>query len=409
MNIRKCRSCGAKKFKSILDLGKHPWCGDFLTQIELGKEQYYPLHLIYCLNCTLLQLNFTVPKEKMFSNHSYLSSTTKTLKNYFYKLALENKKQFNIKKKDMILDIGGNDGTQMIQYKRAGLPNSINVESASNIAKISKKNKIKTINDYFNFDIVKKKIGKNKIKLINASGVFFHLEELHSVIKGINYCLKDDGVLLIQFMYAGAMIDKLLFDGIYHEHLCLYTIKSLKFLLKQHGLEIFDAYYADIHSGSIIAKVCKEDSKLNIKTKRFKETVAKDKKYNLQRILKFSQKVKKRKKEIFNYIYKLNKNLDARIYCYGAPAKGNTLLNYIGIKSDLIQKCVEINPLKTGLYMPKSHIPIVKENKNDLPDYYLLLSHNFEKEIIKKNKDILKKGVKFINLLPRVKLIEKTK
>ena len=99
MNIKKCRSCGAKKFKSILNLGKHPWCGDFLTQIELGKEQYYPLHLVYCLNCTLLQLNFTVPKEKMFSNHSYLSSTTKTLKNYFYKLALENKNQFNIKKK----------------------------------------------------------------------------------------------------------------------------------------------------------------------------------------------------------------------------------------------------------------------------------------------------------------------
>ena len=136
MNIRKCRSCGAKRFKSILDLGKHPWCGDFLTRRELGKEQYFPLHLVYCLNCTLLQLNFTVPKEKMFSNHSYLSSTTKTLKNYFYKLALENKKQFNIKKKEVILDIGGNDGTQMMQYKRAGMPNTINVESASNIAKI---------------------------------------------------------------------------------------------------------------------------------------------------------------------------------------------------------------------------------------------------------------------------------
>lgn len=406
MNIRKCRSCGAKKFKSILDLGKHPWCGDFLSNKELGKEQYYPLHLIYCLNCTLLQLNFTVPKEKMFSNHSYLSSTTKTLKNYFFKLALENKKQFNLKKKDTILDIGGNDGTQMIQYKRAGMPNTINVESASNIAQISKKNKIKTINDYFNLDIVKKKIGKDQIKLINASGVFFHLEELHSVIKGINYCLRSDGVVIIQFMYAGAMIDKLLFDGIYHEHLCLYTLRSLKFLLKQYGLEIFDAYYSDIHSGSIIAKACKENSNLNKKTKRFKETLERDRKYNLQRILKFSEKVKKRKKEIFNYISKLKKNHNARIYCYGAPAKGNTLLNYVGIKSDLIDKCVEINSLKTGLYMPKSHIPIVQEKKNDLPDYYLLLSHNFEKEIINKNRDILKKGVKFINLLPKLKIIK---
>ena len=409
MNIKKCRSCNNKTFKSILNLGMHPWCGDFINKRALGKEKFYPLHLVFCKNCELLQLDYTVPKEKMFSQHSYLSSTTKTLKNFFLKLAHHNKKQFNIKKNDLILDIGGNDGTQMMQYKIAGMKNVLNVESAKNISKISKKNGIPTINDFFNLEVVKKKIGKDKVSLINASGVFFHLEELHSVIKGINYCLKKDGVLIIQFMYAGAMIDKLLFDGIYHEHLCLYTIKSLKFLLKQHGLEIFDAYYADIHSGSIIAKVCKEDSTLNKKTKRFKEVLAKDRKYNLQRILKFSQKVKKRKKEIFNYIYKLNKSLDAKIYCYGAPAKGNTLLNYIGIKSNLIQKCVEVNPLKIGLYMPKSHIPIVKENKNDLPDYYLLLSHNFEKEIIKKNKDILLKGVKFISLLPKVKLTEKTK
>lgn len=408
MNIKKCRSCGAKRFKSILDLGKHPWCGDFLTRRELGKEQYYPLHLVYCLNCTLLQLNFTVPKEKMFSNHSYLSSTTKTLKNYFYKLALENKNQFNIKKKEMILDIGGNDGTQMIQYKRAGMPNVINVESASNIAKISKKNKIKTINDYFNFDIVKKKIGKNKIKLINASGVFFHLEELHSVIEGINYCLKDDGVLIIQFMYAGAMIEKGLFDGIYHEHLCLYTLKSLSNLLNQYDLDIFDAYYSDIHSGSIIAKVCKKNSKLNNKTKRLINTLKIDKKYTLEKIINFAKKVKIKKNKIKNFLLDLKIKKKEKIYCYGAPAKGNTLLNYIGINKSIIAKCVEVNDLKIGLFLPKSHIPIIRESENDFPDYYLLLSHNFENEIIKKNRKLINKGVKFIKIFPKIKIIKKS-
>ena len=186
MNIRICRSCGANNFKSVINLGKHPWCGDFLDKKKIGKEKYYPLHLVYCLNCKLLQLNFTVPKEKMFSNHSYLSSTTSTLKNYFYKLAIENKKQFKIQKNDLILDIGGNDGTQMIQYRLAGMKNVLNVESASNIAKISKRNKIRTINNFFNFKTVVKEIGFKKVKLINASGVFFHLEELHSVLKGIN-------------------------------------------------------------------------------------------------------------------------------------------------------------------------------------------------------------------------------
>jgi hypothetical protein len=212
MNIKKCRSCGETKFRSILNLGRHPWCGDFLSKNRLGKEKYYPLNLIYCMKCELLQLDFTVPKEKMFSNHSYLSSTTLTLKNYFYKLALENKKQFNLNKNDLILDIGGNDGTQMLQYKLAGMHNVLNVESASNIAKISKIKKIPTINDFFNFEVAVNKIGADKVKLINASGVFFHLEELHSVLKAINYCLQQDGVLIIQFMYAGSMIDKNLFQ-----------------------------------------------------------------------------------------------------------------------------------------------------------------------------------------------------
>lgn len=408
MNIKKCRSCGSKELKSILNLGMHPWCGDFLKKNKIGREKFYPLHLVFCKKCELLQLNFTIPKEKMFSNHSYLSSTTSTLKSFFYKLACENIKQFNLKKNDLILDIGGNDGTQMLQYKSAGLKNVLNVESANNIAKISSKNKIPTINEFFNFQTAKKLVGKSKVKLVNASGVFFHLEELHSVIKGINFCLEKNGILIIQFMYAGAMIDKGLFDGIYHEHLCLYTIKSLTNLLKQYNLDIFDAYYSDIHSGSIIAKVCKKDSILNKKTTRYKKTVKNDKKYSLKKILNFSKKVKNKKKIIYDFLLDLKINKQKIIYCYGAPAKGNTLLNYIGIDNSIISKCVEVNPLKISLHLPKSHIPIVKENKNDLPDYYLLLSHNFENEIIKKNYSILKKGVKFITLFPKIRLIDKS-
>ena len=404
MNIKKCRSCGAKKFKSILNLGMHPWCGDFLKKSKIGKEKFYPLHLVYCKNCTLLQLNFTVPKEKMFTNHSYLSSTTSTLKSFFYNLACENKKQFNLKKNDLILDIGGNDGTQMQQYKSAGFKNVLNVESANNIAKISVQNNIPTINKFFNFQTAKKEIGISRVKLINASGVFFHLEELHSVIKGINYCLEKNGILIIQFMYVGAMIEKNLFDGIYHEHLCLYTLKSLTNLLKPYKLDIFDAYYSDIHSGSIIAKVCKKDSVLNKKTLRYKNTLKKDEKYTLKKILNFAKIVENKKKKIYNFLLDLKIN-KKKIYCYGAPAKGNTLLNYVGIDNTIIAKCVEVNLLKIGLYLPKSHIPIVKENNKDLPDYYLLLSHNFEEEIIKKNYSILKKGVKFITLFPEIRLI----
>ena len=143
MKINSCRSCGYKKFSQVLNLGKQPWCNNFLKKNDLGKESKYPLNLVQCINCELLQLDYTVSKEIMFKKHDYLSSTTKTLRSFFVKIAKENKKQFNLKKNETILDIGGNDGTQLLQYKKLGYVNLINVESAGNIAKYQKKIKLK--------------------------------------------------------------------------------------------------------------------------------------------------------------------------------------------------------------------------------------------------------------------------
>lgn len=397
-----CRSCNNKKFKSILNLGEHPWCNDFLDKENLGKEKLYPLHLIQCVKCELLQLNYTVPKEIMFKNHTYLSSSTQTLKKHFYQLALENIQQFKINKDDLIVDIGGNDGTQMLEYKNAGILNVLNIESADNIAEISKKNKIPTINEFFNEECIVKNKLENKVKLINASGVFFHLEELHSVIKGIKKCLQKNGVFVVQFMYAGTMIEKLNFDGIYHEHLCFYTLKSLNNLLEPYGFKIFDSYFSEIHSGSIIAKICLNDD-FSI-TERHKKTLQQDKKYTNEKFIEFGKKIKKTKNKLKKFLQKL-KNNNVKIYAYGAPAKGNTLLNYFEINNNLIDKCVEVNKLKIGKYLPKSHIPIVQENEKDIPDYYLLLSHNFANEILEKNKNIIQKGTKFIIPFPEIKII----
>ena len=406
MYIKKCRACESKKLISVLNFGKQPWCNDFIKKKWIGKEKEYPLHLVYCKACTMIQLNYTVAKETMFSNHTYLSSTTKTLKNFFLKLAKENKKQFKLKAKDKILDIGGNDGIQMMQYKKIGLKNVVNVESASNISKISKKNGIKTFNNFFNYKFVKKKIPKKSIKVVNASGVFFHLEELHSVLKAVEYVLNRDGVLIVQFMYLGSIIDQGTFDSIYHEHLLLYTVNSLSKLLSRYNMEIFDCYHADIHSGSIIAKACLKDSINNKKTSRFKKTYKKDLLYDLKKLKKFARNSKKKSNSLKSLILKLSKN--NKIYCYGAPAKGNTLINFMNLNLRHIKKVVEVNPLKIGRYTPKSNIPIIKETAYDLPDYYLLLSHNFAKEILKKNKDLIfKKKVKFILPFPKIKIISR--
>jgi len=286
----------------------------------------------------------------------------------------------------------------------------LNVESAVPIAKISESNDIPVVNEFFNEECVGKYIGTRCVKLINASGVFFHLEELHSVIKGIKECLQSDGVFVVQFMYAGKMVDNLNFDTIYHEHLCYYTLQSLINLLSPYGLEVFDATEAKIHSGSIIAKVCHNaslpamGSPLNRKTERFQEAFQKDKRYTLDKFIEFGNNVRIQRNNLREFLVQL-KRANKIIYAYGAPAKGNTLLNYFGIDRNLIDKAVEVNEMKVGHYLPQSHIPITLESKQDLPDYYLLLSHNFAEEIIEKNEDVIKRGTKFIMPFPEIKVI----
>ena len=413
----KCRSCKSEELELILDLGEQPWCNDFLTKERVGKEEAHPLRLFRCEECELLQIDQTVPKEVMFGDHCYLSGTTQTLRDHFLVMVKENVLQFNLKTDDLVVDIGGNDGTQLLQYKEAGVSNVLNIECAKRVSHISREAGINTLTEYFNKQCAEDKLGKGTVKLFNASGVFFHLEELHSVIEGIKYSLADDGVLIVQFMYAGAMIDNKNFDTIYHEHLCYYTIQSLQNLLSPYGLEIFDAYYSPIHSGSIISKIGHVDKRE--KTERFEESLEKDKTYTKEKTIEFAKEVESTKGNLKEKLTELKydgvyvasdfelSQEPKKIYAYGAPAKGNTLLNYFEIDHTLIDKAVEINEMKIGYYLPGSHIPIVKEDSDDVPDYYLLLSHNFADEIISKNQKLIDKGIKFIIPFPQVKIVER--
>jgi len=402
MESKQCRSCKSDKLTSVLDLGQQPWCNDLVAPNTGEEVKTYPLHLVSCMECELLQLNYTVPKETMFKKHDYLSGTTKTLRDHFYAIAEENKEQFSLESSDLIVDVGGNDGTQLLQYKKLGLHNVVNVESADNIAKLSSDSGIVTVNGFFNEELVKGSFIEGSAKIINAAGVFFHLEELHSVIKGIKYLLADDGVLTVQCMYAGELVKNQSFDMIYHEHLCYYTLGSLMNLLKPYGLEVFDSYHSPIHSGSLIVKICK--GKKYQPTPSFLRTLEMDKQFDPASFLKFAENIRENRYSLREYLQTL-KDLGKTIYAYGAPAKGNTLLNYEGIDNKLIDKAVEINELKIGKLLPVSNIPIEMESKEDYPDYYLLLSHNFEDEIIEKNRNLINKGVKFITPFPQIKIL----
>ena len=389
-----CRVCDSSNLELAIDLGQQPWCNHFLKKEDVGHEPYYPLRVVYCHNCSTAQLDYTVPKETMFGNHTYLSGVTKSLSNHFQSVAVEVDKRFfhHISDKS-VLDIGSNDGTQLKHFKSLGY-DILGIESSKTTAHIAVESRIKTLNEFFNLDLARR-LGR-KFHVINAAGVFFHLEELHSVTDGIREALRDDGVFVVQFLYMKRIMENLAFDQIYHEHLLYYNLKTIEALLNRHGLEMFDANLAPIHGGSMIGFVTHAGKRtLSARLQVLQRVELDDHSNDFETYLAFAQRIKQMKAENLAYL-DVKKRQDKRIFGMGAPVKGNTLLNYFGVGTQYLDYLVEKNELRRGLYSPGMHIPIVIEKELlDPPDIYYVLAWNFKKEILENNQSLITRGVEF--------------
>jgi SAM-dependent methyltransferase len=293
-----------------------------------------------------------------------------------------------------VLDIGSNDGTQLKQYKELGFQVK-GVESCSKIAKLANDAGVPTVAEFFNEETARTL--HQKFDVINASGVFFHLEELHSATKGIKLALKSDGVFVIQFLYMKSIVENLAFDQIYHEHLLYYTLKTVEQLLTRHGLTSFDGYLSPIHGGSMILYVTHQEASRE-KSERLKALIAEEERArsnDLSTYQKFAERVAAMKRETLAFLDGAKKE-GKRIFGFGAPVKGNTFLNYCGIGKEHLDCLVEKNELRRGLHSPGMHIPIVIEKEvTDHPDIYFCLAWNFKDEILKNNKHLIDQGVSF--------------
>lgn len=389
-----CRVCDSRHLVLFLDLGMHPWCNDFLTKERVGQEPKYPLRVVWCSDCGTVQLDHTVPKEIMFGDHTYLSGITRSLSDHFKKVAELSLQQVS-RPPDRcnVLDIGSNDGTQLRHYIDHGC-DVLGVESSKTTAEIAIKNEIPTLNRFFNYDLTIEMA--QSFDIINAAGVFFHLEELHSVAKGIKNALKDDGVFCIQFLYMKKIVENIAFDQIYHEHLLFYNLKTLSTLLTRHGLELYHAELAPIHGGTIIAFASHEGSRE--RTGDLIELLNEEEESGcntLEYYQIFAEKVEQLKVKNQSFL-RSAKEAGKRIYGFGAPVKGNTLLNYFEQGTDIFDCLVEKNQLRKGLYAPGSHIPVIMEDEiSTLPDIYYVLAWNFKAEILANNKELLERGIEF--------------
>lgn len=402
--------CKAQSLHRFLSLGSTPLANAFLKKEDINlSEPSYPLEVLFCNTCSLVQLNYTVSSELMFKNYVYVSSTSDALREHFRGLAEEAVKLFIKSKDDLIIDIGSNDGTLLKEFKKFNV-RVLGVEPATNIAKIANSEGIETINKFFNESVATKILEeKGNTRIITATNVFAHVADLDGFVKGVYKLLDDYGVFIVETPYLVDLIQNTEFDTIYHEHLRYYSIQPLKILFERHNMKIFDVKRVPVHGGTIRVFIKRDTNHEFEEKSSVKEFIYLEKGlklYSVERYLEFAKNVENIKRDLLDLL-KLLKSEGKHIVGYGAAAKGNTLLNYCKIDTNLLDYIVDKNPHKQSLFAPGTHIPVFPPEKllEDKPDYMLILAWNFADEIIKQQKGFKDAGGKFIIPIPKPKIV----
>ncbi len=403
--ITRCQISKKKDLVKILSLGYLPPVNDYKPINSINNEEiFFPAELMYSKSSKLVQLSNIVNKEVIFpKEYPYTSSTTKILRENFKELYNESTKLIELKKKDLVIDIGSNDGNLLSNFKKKHRVLGVTPEL---IGKLAIKKGIDTLIKYFDdqsTNYILKKYGK--AKLITATNVFAHIDDIHKVMKNIVKILDKDGVFISESHYFISLLKTVQYDTIYHEHMRYYSLTSLKYLFQKYNLKIFHAKEIPTHGGSIRVYVSKS-SKYKL-SKNIKKILKEENKYlNFNSFKKFKDQVINSKINLYNLLKKIKSN-NKIVYGVGAPSRAATLVNYVGLNEDIINYILEIKgSYKIGKYMPGTNIPIIEESfiKKRKPDYLLLLSWHISKSLIKNFK---KKGFKgkFIIPLPRPKII----
>src|SRR3990167_8129621 len=404
-----CRICKNKKMHKVLSLGESPLANSFLKPVDLKtREDFFPLELLLCTKCGLIQLAHIVNPNLMFRNYLYVSSTSKSFVEHFDKFAQEVNKRFALTDEDLVIDIGSNDGILLKPFKNLGA-RTLGVDPAKNVAEIARKAGIETIVDFFNEKVAHRILREyGKAKIITAANVFAHTNNWDEFVESAKILLTDDGVLIIEAPYLLDFIKKNLFDTVYHEHLSYIAVRPLIKFFKKHRMFVFDVQKVSSHGGSIrvFVKNTKGPYKLEERVYQF---LKKEKSNGLalaETYKKFSKKIEMNKKLLVKMLNKLKADGN-KIVGYGAPAKGNTLLNYFGIGPELIDYIVDDSKLKQELYTPGTHIRINPPNKLKEEDanYILILAWNFADKIIENHSYLKKKGVKFVIPVPVPRIV----
>ena len=404
-----CRSCGAADLCEVLSLGDTPLANALLTKSQLRvPEPCYPLDLVFCRLCSLVQITKSVPPADLFGEYLYFSSVSDTMVAHASKLVQRVIRERQLDENSLAAEIASNDGYLLQAYKQARIP-IVGVEPATNIAAVALEKNIPTVCDFFSSQLVDKLIEDyGRADVIHANNVLAHVPDLNGVVYGIRRFVKNSGVIIVEVPYVRDMVDGTEFDTVYHEHLCYFSVTALTRLFKRHGLVIHDVERLKIHGGSlrIFSGIDDYATKPSQNVEQLLEQEVKEHIAQSEFYLTFAERVEVLKVELVTLLHEL-RDAGKKVAAYGASAKGSTLLNYFGIDATVIEFVVDRSPVKQGRYTPGTHIPIREPEAllEERPDYVLLLTWNFEEEVLRQQEVYRRDGGKFIIPIPTLRVV----
>jgi SAM-dependent methyltransferase len=405
----KCRFCGNKLKYTFSDLGMSPLANSYLKAEQLhGMEPFYSLHVLICEKCFLVQLPVVQTSEHIFSDYAYFSSYSESWLKHAKEYTSSMVERFGFDSTSQVIEIASNDGYLLQYFKEKGIP-VLGIEPAENVAAIAKEIGIPTRVEFFGLQLAKRLSDEGtKPDLLIGNNVLAHVPDLNDFVGGMKTILKPSGIVTMEFPHLMRLMEENQFDTIYHEHFSYFSFTAAKAVFEAHGLEIFDVEELTTHGGSlrIFAKHVEDDSKSI--SHRVKDLLRREDGSGFRQLdhyLSFHDKVKETKRNILSFLIEAKRQGKA-IVGYGAPAKGNTLLNYCGLQSDFIDYTVDRSPHKQGQFLPGVHIPIYHPDKiqETMPDYVVILPWNLKDEIIEQMAHVRVWGGQFVVLIPEVRI-----